>query len=354
MSLKQAAMVREDCQASLKIAQQTLAPLRNSSVFIIGGTGFVGTWLAEAIACLNDEHAFNIQVTLAAREVDQFGTVAAHLATRSDIRLVRADVRYLSEFPAETNWVINAAGSPDNRVHTSDPLRTANTIVAGTGAALEAATRLPELRGFLQLSSGLVNGASPAPVREEDFFGQDCLRFNSLYTESKRMCEALCTAFVNQHRMRVVVARPFAFMGPYQLLDRPWAINNFLRDAIHGGPIRILGDADTVRSYMYPSDMAASALAILVLGRSGQAYNLGSSEQTTLGNAARLVASKFNPNLTVVRPTIATKAGALSTFMPHIEKVDGLIGFNALFKLDDAITRTVEWQMLDKWDRKGR
>ncbi len=67
-------------------------------------------------------------------------------------------------------------------------------------------------------------------------------------------------------KLPVVTARPFAFIGPYQGLDKPWAVNNFLRDALLGVPIRILGDADTVRSYMYPSDMAFWLLAILAEG----------------------------------------------------------------------------------------
>ena len=78
-----------------------------------------------------------------------------------------------------------------------------------------------------------------------------------------RYAEAEAAAWRSVAKLPVVTARPFAFIGPYQGLDKPWAVNNFLRDALLCVPIRILGDADTVRSYMYPSDMAFWLLAIL-------------------------------------------------------------------------------------------
>ena len=62
----------------------------------------------------------------------------------------------------------------------------------------------------------------------------------------------------------IIIVRPFAFIGPFQSLDKPWAVNNFIRDAILGGPIRILGNELTTKSYMYGSDLAYFILNLLV------------------------------------------------------------------------------------------
>ena len=71
-----------------------------------------------------------------------------------------------------------------------------------------------------------------------------CNSITSVYAEVKRCAETLCTAYSSQYKVPIVIIRPFAFIGPYQFLDKPWAINNFLRDGIAGGPIRILTDGD--------------------------------------------------------------------------------------------------------------
>ena len=82
-------------------------------------------------------------------------------------------------------------------------------------------------------------------------------------------------------RLPIVTVRPFAFLGPYQLLDRPWAANNFIRDSLLGGPIRIQGDGQSVRSYMYPADMALWLLTIFPRGSVGSVYNVGSPNGIT-------------------------------------------------------------------------
>src|SRR5689334_2123331 len=115
-------MVREDCELVLKDGAKSLAPLKGETLTITGGTGFVGTWLTELIAHLNDHYSFGTRVILMARGVDAFKTTRAHLAGRKDVVLVKADIRYATEIPKETNWLIHAAANPDNRFHSLSPV----------------------------------------------------------------------------------------------------------------------------------------------------------------------------------------------------------------------------------------
>ncbi len=338
-------LIRADLAQATGGGLERLQPLRGGRLLVTGGTGFVGAWLAEAVAWLNDAHGFGLRALLMARDTDAFALSAPHLAGRPELSLVRGDVRDVRDLPPDITWIVHAGATPDNRVHNTDPLRASETIVGGTRALLAAAARQPTLDGFLNVSSGLVYGPQPLDldrVPEDVFHGSDPSAFGAVYTESKRMAETLCTAYANQHRIRVVNARPFAFIGPYQHLDRPWAINSFLRDGMHGGPIRILGDGETVRSYMYAADMAAWMLTILAAGQSGESYNVGSPEGITLRAAAELVADQSRP-----RPRIATSLSSArqpgrTRFVPDTSRAGGL-GLELRFDLTAAIRRTVQW-----------
>ncbi len=344
------APIRRDCalvaEADASCGPNGLEDLRGDCLLVTGGTGFVGTWLAEMVAYLNDVHDFGIQLILTSSRARDFEVRAPHLAARADVTLLEQDARNTQEFPAHVNWIIHAAGSPDNRVHASDPLRTFHVIVQGTDAVLAAATRLPNLKRFLNLSSGLVYGAQPLDLSAMPETFRGTLSENpvtGLYAEAKRAAETLCAAYRTQHRLSIVNARPFAFVGPYQLLDRPWAINNFIRDALLGVPIRILGDGETVRSYMYPSDMAWWFLQILVRGNSGFSYNVGSSEAVTLHELARQIASNVAQSPKILLKTAGDAHLRTSRFVPDTELVKQTLGLSVQTDLSTALKRTIAW-----------
>jgi len=340
-------LVQEDCaEAVAGGALELLEPLRGAGILVTGGTGFMGTWLTETVAHLNDHHGFGARVWLLCTRAESFSAQAAHLVGRRDVVVVERDVRNLVEIPAGASWIVHAAGSPDNRLHASDPLRTIHTVVNGTDAVLGAATRLARLDRFLNISSGLVYGPQPGEMDRiaETFRGPaECGSVASAYGEAKRMGETLCAAYRSEHRIPVVNVRPFAFVGPYQHLDRPWALNNFLQDSLRGGPIRIQGSAKTVRSYMYGSDMAVWLLGLLAHGKVGSDYNLGSPDGVELRDLAELISRQYTVPVEVTSAIASPRASHPSRFVPDVTLAAGVVGSRPRVGLEAAIRRTIRW-----------
>lgn len=349
MNIKPFDIIKRDCEEVFSGSIDLLFGLRNEKVLISGGTGFMGTWLTELISYLNDEHKFNIKLILLSRNANRFGLKAPHLATRKDIIIIEKDVKNLIEIPDDVTYIIHAAANPDNRLHSSDPLKVMGDISRGTDAVLSAAARLSRVKKILNISSGLIYGPQPYDLQkipETYHGGPDCDSIVSVYSEAKRFAEALCTAYRNQFKLPIVTARPFAFIGPYQLLDKPWAINNFIRDGLAGGAIHILGNENTIRSYMYASDMSFWLLRILLAGTVGLAYNVGSPVGLTLRDLAEKIADKFPQRIEVVCDMPPNKVADKSRFVPDTMFAEKTLGLKLKVNLDEAIKRALAWYML--------
>ena len=336
----------EDCRRSLgDRGVALLEPLRNSAILVTGGSGFVGTWLGTLIACLNDWHNFGIELILTARSKARYAANAPHLLPRKDIRFVVSDIRQLFAVPAETRWIVHAAANPDNRQHSSNPLETMTVIGEGTNRVLRAAEQCVDLRLILHLSSALIYGTQP-PDRDaltEDYVGHvDSSSAMSAYAEAKRYSEVLCASARSQMRLPIAIARPFTFLGPFQSVDAPWALNNFIHAAIHGQPLKILGDGSTKRTYLYGSDAAYLLLCILAGGKSGDVYNVGHGEAIALGDLARLVVGEVGQPLEV-RFNTARGAVSAAHLIPDMARAERAFGFKPATPLRLAIKRTMEW-----------
>ncbi|MHB1677537.1 MAG: NAD-dependent epimerase/dehydratase family protein [Sulfuriferula sp.] len=337
--------IRHDCLQVLHGREKALDVLRKSELVIIGGTGFVGSWIAEMVATLNDEYHFGINLSLISRSTDQFATRLPHLAQRSDVQLIKSDVRQLGQFPMGADWVIHAAANPDVRTHASNPLDTASVIVDGTMSVMRTAERLGRLKKLLYLSSGLVCGSQPISVKgvPENAQGAPSPDASFIYPNAKRFAETLCSAARAQSRIPVLVARPFSFIGPYQSLDTPWAQTTFLSDALRGHPIRLQGDGQVVRSYLYGSDAAYWFLRILTAGQSGDVVNVGSPEGISLQDLAKEVAKNFAPSPEIMFNTAPRSTGRSAQLLPDTTHAQNDYGLSVFTPLEEAIKLTVQW-----------
>lgn len=346
-----AAIIQKEVGQSLSGRESLLKDLRKDEVVITGGTGFVGTWLTEFLAYLNDEYSYGIKVHLVARDFSGFAKKLPHLAHRPDVNLIQTDVRALMDLPKNTSRVVHAAANPDIRHHTSQPLETISVIASGTTQTLQAAMRCSQLKSFLNLSSGLVYGSQPETLQRipESYVGSvDSNSVSSAYAEAKRFGETLCAGFRSQNRLPVINVRPFAFVGPYQRLDHPWAINSFIHDALNARPIRILGDGRIVRSYLYASDMAFWILRMLVAGEIGDSYNLGSSEGVELKTLAEKIQAIVEPSPEIYYRVNTGAEWKKSSFIPEISRASEALGLQMTVGLDEALTRTIRWHRMQK------
>jgi dTDP-glucose 4,6-dehydratase len=203
------------------------------------------------------------------------------------------------------------------------------------------------VRRFLLTSSGAVYGRQPSDlpcVPEEYAGGPDPLDVHLGYGQGKRVSEYLCALYAASHDLEIAIARCFAFVGPYLPLDSNFAIGNFLRDALAGGPIKIQGDGSPRRSYLYAADLAIWLWTILLRGTPCRAYNVGSDVEVSIAELAKKVVAVVNPQAEVHIALPCDPNRPVARYVPAIRRVREELGLDVFVALDDAIARTAAWR----------
>jgi nucleoside-diphosphate-sugar epimerase len=335
-----APLPRADLAHVLQFARQDLEKLRGARIFVTGGTGFFGKWLVGSFLHANRELQLGASMTVLTRDPEKFHAENPDSAADPSLLLHAGDVRTFAFPEGRFGHAILGASSAG-----SGPLDLFSTIVDGTRHTLDFATRCGVQR-VLFLSSGAVYGAQPSVIRHvpETYHGAlDQLQPGSTYGVAKRAAEHLCRMFSGTHVLESVVARCFAFSGPYLPLNANFAIGNFIGDVMAGHAISIQGDGTPYRSYLYAADLAVWLWALLVRGRNGRAYNVGSNEDVTIADLARAVAEESGTKTQVHIARTPVPGVPPSRYVPSIDRARSELGLEPRILLRDGVRRTFEW-----------
>jgi len=278
--------------------------LRGERLFITGGTGFIGSWLLDTFEYINDKLNLNASAVVLTR--------GQHDA-RPGISFHPGDVRTFIPPRGEFPFVIHGAVESSTDTYLADQF---DVITRGTNRVLSF-SELAGTKRLLFLSSGAVYSGT------------------SSYAEGKRIGQIMCSF----SPVPSMIARLFCFVGPYQPLDSHFAIGNFIRDGLAGGPIRVSGGGMVQRSYLYAADLAIWLWTILFRGAPGQPYNVGSEDVVTIEELAHRVAEAFHPAVKVE----ITPGSVSDRYVPPSVAGATQLGLRQWIGLDDAIGRTIRW-----------
>ena len=319
--------------------------LRGRRIFITGGTGFFGSWLLESFVFANRALTLGARACVLTRKPSAFLKKAPHLANDPAVELVEGDLTSFAFPDGEFSHVIHAATETDSVNDPLEPITLFDANVLATRRILSFCKTCGSPK-LLFTSSGAVYGPQPPEIRylPETYVGApSTLNAGSAYGQSKRVSEFLCAVYGARHGVKVKIARCFAFVGPHLPLDANYAIGNFVRDALRGGPIKVSGDGSPFRSYLYAADLAIWLWTILFQGACGQAYNVGSDRDLTIAELARLVAATVNTRAEVIIAQSPDPTRPSPRYVPSIERARSELGLQPWIDLHESVRRTAIW-----------
>ncbi|WP_343655872.1 NAD(P)-dependent oxidoreductase [Paraburkholderia caribensis] len=339
------AFPREDLDRIVAETGDVWNTLRGSRWFVTGGTGFIGSWLLEAIQHANACMGADIDVTVLSRSPEKAVSAAPHLFQSRNISLVPGDVTTFDMNVGSVDVCIHAATDVADPVRASDYARIFDVGVTGTRRVLDAAQK-NGAKHFLLTSSGAVYGTQPLTLDRipESYSGApDPLDHRTAYGQGKRASEWLASSYGVSHAMSVSVARIFALLGPGLPLDGPFAAGNFIRDAGRGEPVRVR-DGKPFRSYLYVADACIWLLRIMHDGAGRGAYNVGSERAVSIAHLARMVAQACN-----LEPQSGDEIqtqGTPSRYVPETSKARNELGLSEHITLEVGLSNTINWSRM--------
>ncbi|GAA3201950.1 NAD-dependent epimerase/dehydratase family protein [Nonomuraea roseoviolacea] len=315
-------------------------------VVVTGGSGFVGSHLVERLVAEGHE------TTVFDHGAPPPGLVSGPDAPRyvsGDIR-DRAQVSAVVEPGVDVVYHLAAVVGVDR--YLDEPLDVVDINLGGTRNVLDLAERAGAK--VVLASTSEVFGKNPAvPWAEDDdrVLGSTSVDRWS-YSSSKALAEHLTFAFVRQRGLRATIVRYFNVYGPRQ---RPaFVVSRTVHRALRGLPPIVYDDGGQTRCFTFVDDAIDATLTAGAADKAdGECFNIGSSEETTVGEVVELICELTGGGPAAVPLDTGARLGAryqdLRRRIPDTRKAYEVLGWRATTDLREGLSRTIAWARANPW-----
>ncbi|CAM3969061.1 UDP-glucose 4-epimerase [Pseudomonas reidholzensis] len=250
--------------------------MADAPILITGGAGFIGSHLCDAL--LDKGYAVRILDDLSTGKRDnlQLQHPALELI-EGDV----ADAALVARAAAGCHAVVHLAAVASVQASVDDPVKTHQSNFIGTLNVCEA-MRVNGVRRVLFASSAAVYGNNG----EGQSIAEDTPKAPlTPYAVDKLASEQYLDFYRRQHGLEPVVFRFFNIFGPRQDPSSPYSgvISIFSERATQGLPIKVFGDGEQTRDFLYVGDLVQVMVQALEQETVEEgAVNIGLNQATSL------------------------------------------------------------------------
>ncbi len=353
-------VVNDDLRLITDRLGSELKEMAGDSLLLVGGGGFLGYYLIQAIGAWNDQQS-NEAISMTVYDSWIRGKPEWLRGYESADWLDIETVDITEPLPPDTpgfEWIIHAASIASPTFYREHPIETMDANVNGLRNLLEHARRQTDAgatpKGFLFFSTSEIYG-DPTPdaiPTSETFRGYvSSTGPRACYDESKRYGETLSVNFARIHGLPIKIARPFNNYGPGLRISDGRVIPDFARDILAGNDIVMHSSGDPTRTFCYIADAVVGYYKVLVKGRGGEPYNIGTDQpEISIANLADKMAAIARKDLgyegkVVHRPSddVDYLVDNPNRRCPDISKARGELGYEPKVSLDEGLRRSLLW-----------
>ncbi len=318
------------------------------TVLVTGANGFIAAYLVESLLYLNERRRTHLtRVICLVRNRVKAIRRFSHYRKRKDIVFWVQDVCDPIRHKEKIDYIIHAASHATPSKYGIDPVGTLLPNVLGTYHLLELARR-QHIRGFLFVSVGEVYSDLPSGsdnIKEHYVGRTDSLAVRSCYAESKKMGETMCISWAHQYGIPVKIVRLFHTYGPGMQLHDGRVHSDFVGDVVENKDIVIRSDGYATRTFCYIADTVAGFFTVMLKGRVGEAYNVGSNQMLTVQKFAETILSLYPEKKLKIIHDLKSQGNTYlpssnKLLRPNLSKIQSL-GWSVQYSLKEGLQRTV-------------
>jgi UDP-glucose 4-epimerase len=255
-----------------------------STYLITGGSGFIGSHLADALLARGDSVVALDNLSTGRRD---------NLRPHPNLRFVHGSVLdelMVDELTCQCDAVVHLAAAVGVKLIVEQPLRCLTTNIRGSEIVIEAAHRYRK-KLLITSTSEIYGKNSSGPLREDAdrILGSPSV-VRWAYSTAKAVDEILANAYHRERGLPTIVVRLFNTVGPRQSPAYGMVIPRLVRQAISGAPITVFGNGSQTRCFAHVADVVDALLRLLDLEAAvGRTFNIGSEEEVSILELAKLI-----------------------------------------------------------------
>lgn len=346
MDIHEHPLYKEDVK---RVAEMSLPweKFQDSAVLISGATGLIGSFLIDVLMWRNTHENANCRIFALGRSMEKARKRFAYCVDSPFFHFISHDINVPLQGKTDENidYVLHLASNTHPVAYATDPIGTITTNIIGLKNMLDFSVQHHTKR-FAFASSNEIYGENRGDQElfDEHYCGYiDCNTLRAGYPESKRCGEALCQAYLKQKGLDVVIPRFTRSYGPTMLESDTKAISQFIKKAVAGEDIVLKSAGNQYYSYTYMADAVSGLLTVLLLGETGQAYNIADqSSDITLKDLAATLANIVGTKVIFEIPDATEEAGYSKATKARLNgyKLKEL-GWSPYFNIKDGLFKTV-------------
>jgi len=306
-------------------------------ILVTGGTGFLGSHAVKRLADMSEIEYIVIPTTKIRSK-----TSLDILNICSDkLRLINGDIRdydfvqrVFNEYEFDT--LLHLGALSEVRKCQSNAKLAYDTNIGGTVNLLEAARLFGDLKAIVVSSSDKAYGRCDLPYTEDD-----PLDGKGVYEASKSCQDLIARSYFYNYGLPVAVIRCANIYGGADV-NFSRIVPNTIRLILNGEPPMIWAGAENfIREFLYVEDAADACLAIIknIEVAQGNAYNVGSGENITIGELVAKILEKFPTELKIEYRERSFPE--INNQYTDSSKIKRDVGWFAKTSLDEGLNKTI-------------